>query len=159
MRDPSIWDRAVAVFHAPPGDDAKVFINRDYHPGNVLFRRGETPAEGVAREAAEETGITVEIQELVGVYDSRFCETRSTLQLYQFVFLCRPVTTGPPTTPHEVSDQRWFARDERPVLSPGHTIRVPHVFDYLARRQPFFDPLGRLNPLRPAPRRWRNPPE
>jgi aminoglycoside phosphotransferase (APT) family kinase protein len=41
LRDPSIWDRAVAVFHAPPTDHAKVFINRDYHPGNVLFRRGK----------------------------------------------------------------------------------------------------------------------
>lgn len=41
LRDPSIWDRAVAVFHAPAADDAKVFINRDYHPGNVLFRRGK----------------------------------------------------------------------------------------------------------------------
>ena len=40
LRDPSIWDRAVAAFHAPPTDNAKVFINRDYHPGNVLFRRG-----------------------------------------------------------------------------------------------------------------------
>lgn len=41
LRDASIWDRAVAVFHAPPADDAKVFINRDYHPGNVLFRGGK----------------------------------------------------------------------------------------------------------------------
>lgn len=41
LRDPSIWDRAVAVFHAPPADDARVFLNRDYHPGNVLFRRGK----------------------------------------------------------------------------------------------------------------------
>ena len=41
LRDPSIWDRAVTVFHAPPADDANVFINRDYHPGNVLFRRGK----------------------------------------------------------------------------------------------------------------------
>lgn len=40
LRDRTIWDRAVAVFHAPPQDDAKVLINRDYHPGNVLFRRG-----------------------------------------------------------------------------------------------------------------------
>ncbi|MGI8792384.1 MAG: phosphotransferase family protein [Acidimicrobiales bacterium] len=40
LRDPSIWDRAVRIFHAPPADGAKVFINRDYHPGNVLFRRG-----------------------------------------------------------------------------------------------------------------------
>jgi aminoglycoside phosphotransferase (APT) family kinase protein len=41
LRDPSIWDRAVAVFHAPPADDATAFIHRDYHPGNVLFRRGQ----------------------------------------------------------------------------------------------------------------------
>lgn len=41
LRDRSVWDRAVAVFHAPPADDARVFINRDYHPGNVLFRRGK----------------------------------------------------------------------------------------------------------------------
>lgn len=41
LRDRSIWDRAVVVFHAPPADDAKVFINRDYHLGNVLFRRGK----------------------------------------------------------------------------------------------------------------------
>ncbi|HUF33451.1 MAG TPA: aminoglycoside phosphotransferase family protein [Acidimicrobiales bacterium] len=41
LRDRSIWDRAVAVFHAPPADDAEAFINRDYHPGNVLFRRGK----------------------------------------------------------------------------------------------------------------------
>ncbi len=41
LRDPSIWGRAVAVFDAPPADDAKVFINRDYHPGNVLVRRSK----------------------------------------------------------------------------------------------------------------------
>lgn len=41
LRDPRIWDRAIAVFHAPPADDARVLINRDYHPGNVLFRGGK----------------------------------------------------------------------------------------------------------------------
>jgi aminoglycoside phosphotransferase (APT) family kinase protein len=40
LRDPRIWDRAAEVFHAPPVDESKVFINRDYHPGNVLFRAG-----------------------------------------------------------------------------------------------------------------------
>lgn len=103
------------------------------------FNVGETPAEGVAREAAEETGVEVEIAELVGVFDSRHCETRSSLQLYQFVFLCRPLTSSAATTPHEVLDQQWFARNELPPLSPGHTVRVPYVFDYLAHRQPYFD--------------------
>lgn len=41
LRDPSLWERAAAVFHSPPSDSARVFINRDYHPGNVLFRSGK----------------------------------------------------------------------------------------------------------------------
>jgi len=41
LRQHSIWDRAVAVFHARPADAGKVLINRDFHPGNVLFRRGK----------------------------------------------------------------------------------------------------------------------
>lgn len=105
------------------------------------FHVGETPAEGVAREAVEETGVEVEVTELVGVFDSRHCETRSALQLYQFVFLCRPVSSSSPTTPHEVLDQRWFGHDDLPPLSPGHTVRVPCVFDYLSNRKPYFDPL------------------
>lgn len=103
------------------------------------FHMGETPAEGVAREAMEETGIAVEVLELVGVYDSRFCETVSALQLFQFVFLCRPRSTTVATTPHEVLDQRWFGRADLPKLSPGHTTRVPHVFDFLDHRRPYFD--------------------
>lgn len=104
------------------------------------FNMGETPAEGVAREALEETGITVDVVDLIGVYDSRFCETRSSLQLYQFVFLCRPLSTSAPTTPHEVLDMAWFTREALPPLSPGHTVRVPHVFDYLdAGRRAWFD--------------------
>ena len=41
LRDRSIWDRAAGVLLAPPADDARVLINRDYHPGNVLFRGGK----------------------------------------------------------------------------------------------------------------------
>ncbi|HEX9921728.1 MAG TPA: NUDIX hydrolase N-terminal domain-containing protein, partial [Anaerolineae bacterium] len=52
---------------------------------------GETPAEGVVREALEETGLRVEPLTLVGVYDSRLCGTLTRHQLYQFVFLCRPI--------------------------------------------------------------------
>lgn len=108
------------------------------------FNVGETPSEGVAREAVEETGLTVEVVELVGVFDSRHCETRSALQLYQFVFLCRPLAASAATTPHEVLDQGWFGRDELPRLSPGHTVRVPRVFEYLEHRRPYFDRTAAL---------------
>jgi aminoglycoside phosphotransferase (APT) family kinase protein len=40
LQDPSLWNRARAVFHGPVLDPDRVFIHRDYHPGNVLWRRG-----------------------------------------------------------------------------------------------------------------------
>lgn len=40
-RTPMVWERAIEVHAAPPppGERA-VFLHRDYHPGNVLWRRG-----------------------------------------------------------------------------------------------------------------------
>lgn len=107
-------------------------------PGGA-FEMGETAAEGVAREALEESGIEVEVVDLIGVYDSRFCETQSSLQLYQFVFLCRPVSEGTATTPHEVLEIGWFDAHTLPPLSPGHTVRVLDVFRFLDDGRPFFD--------------------
>lgn len=107
-------------------------------PGGA-FEMGETAAEGVAREAREEAGVEVEVTDLIGVYDSRFCETRSSLQLYQFVFLCHVVGQTTPSTPYEVLDVEWFAEGNLPPLSPGHTVRVPDVFKFLANRRTYFD--------------------
>ena len=107
-------------------------------PGGA-FEMGETAAEGVAREAREEAGVEVEVTDLVGVYDSRFCGSRASIQLYQFVFLCRPAQEVEQTTPHEVLDVAWFSESTLPPLSPGHTLRVPHVFAYLRERRPYFD--------------------
>jgi aminoglycoside phosphotransferase (APT) family kinase protein len=39
MRDPTRWERAVEVFHAPPLDPEAVLIHRDFHPGSVLWSR------------------------------------------------------------------------------------------------------------------------
>jgi aminoglycoside phosphotransferase (APT) family kinase protein len=41
-RWPAIWTRAIELFHQPSPDAAGpgVFIHRDFHPGNVLWRRG-----------------------------------------------------------------------------------------------------------------------
>lgn len=39
--DPQIWDRAVSVFHGPVLDPERAFVHRDFHPGNVLWRRGQ----------------------------------------------------------------------------------------------------------------------
>ena len=60
-------------------------------PGGALDV-GETPAQGVEREALEETGVHCRAVSLVGVFDSRLCGTVSRHHLYQFVFLCKPLT-------------------------------------------------------------------
>jgi aminoglycoside phosphotransferase (APT) family kinase protein len=35
-----VWDAAVALYEGPPPQPDRRFIHRDYHPGNVLWRRG-----------------------------------------------------------------------------------------------------------------------
>src|SRR5512139_3995699 len=75
-------------------------------PGGAL-EVGETPAEGVAREALEETGVRCRATALVGVFDSRLCGTQSRHHLYQFMFLCEPL--------------------EDRVRAPSHAIEVSDV--------------------------------
>jgi|GEM_PF-246491 len=95
------------------------------------FEVGEAPAEGVEREAWEETGIVVEAVSLIGVYDSRLCGTRSNAQLYQFVFLCRPKHAhAEPSISNETLAVDWYAEAELPPLSPGHQQRIADAFRY-----------------------------
>ncbi len=112
-------------------------------PGGA-FEVGETPAAGAVREALEETGVACEPVALVGVFDSRFCGTRSAHQLYQFVFLCKPTgATSTPSHAHEVLQTGWFAETELPPdLDPGHVTRIPVAFRVWRGESPaFFDGL------------------
>jgi aminoglycoside phosphotransferase (APT) family kinase protein len=38
---PAVWERAFEVFHGPRPATGQVFIQRDFHPGNVLCKNGE----------------------------------------------------------------------------------------------------------------------
>lgn len=40
LQDKRLWERALTIFHGPCLDADRVLIHRDYHPGNVLWRRG-----------------------------------------------------------------------------------------------------------------------
>jgi ADP-ribose pyrophosphatase YjhB (NUDIX family) len=100
-------------------------------PGGAL-EVGETPAEGVAREALEETGTHCRAVALVGVFDSRLCGSLARHHLYHIVFLCEPLPATEraiPTHAHEVLDIRWFAEDELPEdIDPGHVSRIPQAY-------------------------------
>ncbi|MFY9661732.1 MAG: NUDIX hydrolase [Terriglobales bacterium] len=86
-------------------------------PGGVL-ECGETLREAVMREAHEETGLTVEPGEMLGVYE-RVIRDEERRVRYHFVlidFLCRPLG-GDLKAGSDAADVRWFSRDELPALN------------------------------------------
>lgn len=40
-RDPTVWGHAIEIFHGPIPVRDRVFVHRDFHPGNVLWRYGQ----------------------------------------------------------------------------------------------------------------------
>ncbi|MBN1219665.1 MAG: NUDIX hydrolase N-terminal domain-containing protein [Anaerolineae bacterium] len=111
-------------------------------PGGAMSV-GETPAEGVAREALEETGVRCQPIELVGVYDSRFHRDASPHHLYVFVFLCQLLEneTEEPSHALEILDQGWFAEDNLPApLELSHIPRIRDAFEtWRGNCRAFFD--------------------
>jgi ADP-ribose pyrophosphatase YjhB (NUDIX family) len=104
-------ERVVLVKRAHPPLQAEWSI-----PGGVL-EVGELVREAAIREAREETGLTVEPGELLGVYDRILCNLERRVQ-YHYVlidFLCRRVA-GDLAAASDAAEVRWFSRDELPVL-------------------------------------------
>jgi ADP-ribose pyrophosphatase YjhB (NUDIX family) len=99
-------------------------------PGGAL-EVGETPAEGVVREALEETGVHCQPIQLVGVFDSRRCGMQTRHHLYAFLFLCKPLLEPKKNPSHavEVRQTGWFTEYELPeAIDPGHRTRIPEAF-------------------------------
>ena len=86
-------------------------------PGGVL-EMGETLRQAAAREALEETGLTVEVGELLGVYDRilRDADERTRYHYVLIDFLCRRIA-GDPEAAGDAADARWFGRGEIGQLS------------------------------------------
>ena len=86
-------------------------------PGGVL-EVGETLREAAVREALEETGLTVETTDLLGVYDRvlRDADGRTRYHYVLIDFLCRRIS-GEPHGAGDAEEARWFTREELPALS------------------------------------------
>ncbi len=99
--------RVVLVKRAHPPLQAEWSI-----PGGVL-EVGELLREAAVREAREETGLTVEPGELLGVYDRVLHDAEGRVQ-YHYVlidFLCRRVA-GDLAAASDATEVRWFRREE-----------------------------------------------
>src|SRR6266852_1277418 len=94
-------------------------------PGGVL-ECGETLREATIREAREETGLSVETGELLGVYE-RVIRGEDGRVRYHYVlidFLCREVA-GNLKAGSDAADVNWFASEELDSLNlPTDTREV-----------------------------------
>jgi 8-oxo-dGTP diphosphatase len=86
-------------------------------PGGVL-EVGETMRQAAAREVMEETGLTVDVGELLGVYDRvlRDADERTRYHYVLIDFLCHRIA-GEPRAAGDADEARWFTQDELAGLS------------------------------------------
>ncbi len=114
-------------------------------PGGVLEPR-ESAADAAVREAGEETGISVEIERLSGVY---WEPSWGAAGGHHFVFRAR-VARGSPepavTDPAEISELGWFARDALP--RPISNFTITRIDEALAGHPPTLTHVPRRTWLR-----------
>lgn len=102
---------------------------------------GETMTETAVRETSEETGITIAVTGLIGIYSNpahlvAFSDGE-VRQEFSICFRARPVL-GEPRDSDESSEVRWVSRNELPALDvhPSIRLRIEHGFS--DRTEPFY---------------------
>jgi ADP-ribose pyrophosphatase YjhB (NUDIX family) len=97
-------------------------------PGGGVARY-ERLIEAAQREAQEETGVTVRVDRLLGVYDS----FHDGVSNYIAVFVCAPLGDPDPQRSLEIAEARFFPLQAPPAdMDPGSRRRIA---EYLAGAQ------------------------
>jgi 8-oxo-dGTP diphosphatase len=127
-------------------DQARVLLVQRAHPplqgqwslpGGAL-ELGETLEEGVRREVLEETGLIVEPQAIVEIFDRISRDVEGCVQ-YHYVlvdYLCR-VTGGCLACASDAAAARWAARDDLASVA-DFTVDVIHKAFRMADATPSF---------------------
>lgn len=96
--------------------------NNHWEPPGGVLELNETFEQGVRREILEETGVTVTVDRLTGVYKNM---NRGIVAL---VFRCH-ADNRPREATSEAAEIRWMNRDEIPqAMDPAYAVRVLDAF-------------------------------
>jgi ADP-ribose pyrophosphatase YjhB (NUDIX family) len=80
---------------------------------------GETPSRAVEKEVAEEAGVSVRAERVLGVFDRDFRgRLRWPAHVYKLYLLCEPLGGMPAADGVETEEARYFPLDALPPLSP-----------------------------------------
>jgi 8-oxo-dGTP diphosphatase len=120
---------SVSVAAAIIDDDGRVLVierrdNRRLEPPGGVLELDETVEDGLRREVLEETGLTITVETLTGVYKNM---VRGIIAL---VFRCRPAG-GNPTITAEAATLHWLTRPEiETQLTEAYAVRLTDALDY-----------------------------
>jgi len=104
-------DRGVLLARRAYAPDAGLWDT----PGGFL-EEGEDPEGGLRRELIEETGLTIEIGDFVGMFSDRYGDGPDATAVLNLVWEAR-IAGGEPRAADDVSELRWFAQDALPPES------------------------------------------
>jgi 8-oxo-dGTP diphosphatase len=79
-----------------------------------FLEEGEHPLDGLRRELLEETGLEVETGDFLGAYIDTYGEGPQVVSVLNLVWETR-IVSGEPSPADDVSELRWFPRDEPPA--------------------------------------------
>lgn len=114
--DPSVLGLTVAAFIFDTAGRVLLikenYGGRRYGPPGGTIEAGENPKDAVIREVLEETGVTVAVTYLIGVY--HFAPAKRTPWM-TFAFRCE-IEHGQPAVPNsgEIADVAWFNPHQLP---------------------------------------------
>lgn len=118
---------SVSVAGIVVNDDGHVLViqrrdNSHWEPPGGVLELEESPENGVQREVFEETGVSVTVDGLSGVYKNM------SLGIIALVFRCRPIA-GEPTESEEAREVAWRrVSDLVEDMDPAFAVRVTDAF-------------------------------
>lgn len=95
-------------------------------PGGFM-NEGELPEDAVRRELDEETGLAIDVGELFGVWTDWYGDAPDAA--YTVVLVWRATAEGEPEPADDVSEARWFGRDDLPAADELAFTNVALVVD------------------------------